>query len=166
MSAIRVLGEGVVLAAFGLCLGTFANAPSFAPVEGGKAIIRLTLSHGGQRLEDCRTRSAEELKSLAPNMRKARVCSRDRAAVHVMLAFDGTTLVDRRITAGGVAGDSPARAYDTFEVPPGRHRLVLGLNDSGRAEGFDYAFDREVDLVAGQSLSVDFRSTGGGFVVE
>ncbi len=55
--------------------------------------------------------------------------------------------------------------YKRFAVPVGVTTLSVRLRDSGRDEGFDYAYSATADLEAAQNLVIDFHAEQGGFSV-
>ena len=164
--ALKYLGQGVFYVAIGALIGYFANAPSYSRVPEDKALIKLSFSHGAGHKGDCRKRTREELAKLAPNMRKAMDCPRERLPVVVEFDLDGKTVYSDVLPPTGLSGDGPARAYERFVVPAGSHRLAARLRDTDRVEGFDYVTESEVDLAAGQSLAIDFDAVGGGFKIQ
>jgi hypothetical protein len=164
--ALKYLGQAVFYVAIGILIGYFANAPSYSRVPEDDALIKLSFSHGAGHKGECRRRTREELEKLAPNMRKALDCPRERLPVVVEFDLDGKTVYSDLLPPTGLSGDGPARAYERFVVPAGSHRLVARLRDSDRAEGFDYVTEAEVDLAEGQSLAIDFNAVSGGFKIE
>jgi hypothetical protein len=166
MTITQIIGQGVVLAVFAAALGYGSQRPIYAPVDPDRAVIRIALAHGGKRLDGCRDRNAEELAKLAPNMRKKRVCDRARAPIRIEVKIDGATHVQETLGPGGIAGDGPARYHRVIEVASGEHVIEAALADSGRESGFDYHVRKAVALSAGQSLAINFRPLGDGFVFE
>lgn len=163
-SALRYLGQGAIYLVFVVCLGYFSDRPAYTHFPPDMALLKLSFSHGGQPKAPCRQLSREELAKLAPNMRRATKCERERLPVLVELEVDGKLLYRATLEPTGLARDGRSRAYQRFTVPAGRHELVARLRDSARAEGFDYEHREEVDLASQQSLAIDFHSETGGFV--
>jgi hypothetical protein len=164
--ALKYVGQGVFYVAIAALIGYFANAPSYSRVPPDHALIKLSFTHGAEHRGDCRRRTAEELAKLAPNMRKPMDCPRERLPVTVELDIDGKTVYTGILPPTGLSGDGPSRTDQRFVVQAGPHRLGARLRDSVRAEGFDYVMERDVDLAAGQSLSIDFDAVSGGFKIE
>jgi hypothetical protein len=106
------------------------------------------------------------LAKLAPNMRKAVECPRERLPVTTELELDGKLLYAATLPPTGLSGDGPSRAYERFVVPPARHVLTVRLRDTARAESFDHVEQKEVDLAPGQILAIDFDAVKGGFRFE
>ncbi|MDX2145094.1 MAG: hypothetical protein SFV19_17195 [Rhodospirillaceae bacterium] len=162
----QLIAQGLVYAAVAAGLAYGSAAPAYRRLAEDQAQITFTVVHGGQRLEDCRDRSAEELAARAPNMRKKRVCARRRAPVDVELYLDDRLVMAVAAPPGGLSGDGASRVYRRFAVPTGAHVLEARLRDSGRAEGFDHVRQVDVQLRPGQNLAVDYRPSDGGFVFE
>ncbi len=70
--------QGVCYAAFMGVVWYFSTSPAYEHLPPGQAVVKLSLQHAGQRKQACRERSAEELAKLAPNMRAATVCPREK----------------------------------------------------------------------------------------
>ena len=157
------LGQGAVYGLLALGIGYFSDRPAHTHFPPDLALIKLSFAHGARK-EDCRPRTAEELANLPPNMRRPKVCSRERLPVAVELLLDGEPLYKAVLPPTGLAGDGPSRAYQRFAVPPGQHELTARLRDTARAEGFDYERTVVVDLAPAQSLAIDFRGEMGGFI--
>lgn len=162
---VRYLWQGVLYLLFAATVGYFSDTPAYTYVEAGKAVIKLSLSHAGKRLVECRRRTAEELAELPPNMRKAMDCPRRRWPVTVEMELDGAAIYRRRAAPAGLAGDGESSFYRTFTVEAGRHRLVLRMKDHGEGGGFDYGWEKEVDLAPAQVLVVGFDKLDKRFVI-
>lgn len=164
MKPAQFAGQGLALILFAVFLGYFSANPSYTHVDPGKALIKLSLRHAGQRKGECRRLSPEEIAKLAPNMRRVMDCPRERVDVVVELALDGEVLFHASLAPKGLARDGASAVYQRFVVEPGRHHMRARLRDSNRAEGFDYETEADIDLRPGQNLAVDFRSDIGEFV--
>lgn len=163
VSIPRLLGQAVLYAAFVAVIGYFATSPAYTYMDPQAAVITLSFSHAGEREHECRRLSPEEIAALAPNMRRPMDCPRGRVSVLVELGLDGETLYRASLRPSGFAGDGASSVFERFEVAAGRHHLEVRLRDSRREEGFDYKLERDIELVPGQSLVVDFRPGTGGF---
>ena len=145
-----------------VALGTFSTAPRFSAIAADEALVRLSLIHSAERKYPCRTRSSEELSKLAPNMRAAEDCPRERSALRIQLEVDGRIVLDHEAAPAGLRRDGNAAVYCRLPVPAGRHRIVARLRD--RAEGgFNYHGEATVDLAPGHVLLIDFVAAKGGF---
>jgi len=164
-AAARILGQIAVYAAIAAVLGYFSQAPAYVHAPPGKAMIKLSFSHGAKAKGGCRRLTAKELADLAPNMRRPFSCPRQRLPVVVELDLDGRPLYRAVLPPTGLAGDGPSRVYRRFVVDPGDHDIVVRLRDTDRKQGFDYRTEARVKLVARQNLVIDFSPTAGRFVI-
>jgi hypothetical protein len=160
---VRILAQLVLYVPLMALIGYFSTEPRFSPVREGEALVRVSFIHAAQRKQECRQRSAEELARLAPNLRAALDCPRERADLLVELELDGATVLRREVKTAGFQRDGNAVLYQRLAVPAGRHRIVARLRD--RAEGdFNYVKEQTVELDAGRVLLIDFNATRGGFL--
>jgi hypothetical protein len=164
-SVLRYPLQAAVYAGIALLIGYFADAPAYVHFPPDRAQIKLTLVHGAERRQECHQRSDEELKQLAPNMRKKVVCPRERLPVWLEVILDDQVLYRESLPPTGLSKDGPSHAYQRFVVEPGRYRLQLHLRDSARTEGYDYQLDRDIELRPQQNLAIDFRAEIGGFLL-
>lgn len=162
---LRWVGQAVFFGVTAAVVGLFASWPSYRQFPEEMAQIKLSLSHGAQRVEACRKLTAEEIARLPPQARRPNTCARERLPIHVQLLVDGEPVFDEVVAPGGLAGDGPARIYRKLLVAPGQRALVARLKDSDRADAFDYEMRTEVTLEPQQSLAIDFRADAGGFVL-
>ena len=162
---LRYIGQAVVYLGIAALLGIFSNAPAYVHFPPSQAAITLSLVHSAQRKEECRRLSAQEIAELAPNMRKALSCPRERLPLWLEVTLDGKVLFQESLPPTGLWSDGPARVYQRFTATPGRHSLALRMRDSARTEGFDYQFDSSIELTPQQALIIDFRPESGGFIL-
>ena len=144
-------------------IGYFSTEPRFSMLGPDEALLRLSFIHAAERKEPCRERSAEELAKLAPNMRAALDCPRERATLLVELEVDGRIALRREVPPAGVQRDGNATVYHRLPVPAGRHRIVARLRDRP-GEGFDFVGETTLELAPGAALLIDFSKAKGGFV--
>jgi len=155
--------QAACYAAFVAVVGYFSTSPPYGALPPGEALVKLSFQHAGQRKAPCRERSAEELAKLAPNMRAAQVCERERAPVAVAVTMDGKPLFTVVAPPTGLSRDGASTVYRRLAVPAGEHHFVAKLKDT--ADG-DYAFvgDRTIDLKPGRILVIDFDPKEGGWL--
>ena len=156
--------QAVLYGAFAATLGWFSTSPAFEPLPPGHALIRVSLNHAGQRKAACRTRTPEELAKLAPNMRAAEDCPRERAPVRVKVELDGKSVADIVAIPAGLSRDGASVAYRRIPVPAGTHRIRVALADDA-AGTFDRVREEEMRLDPGRVLVVDFEPGKGGIVL-
>jgi len=163
MKALRFVAQLALYAPLMAILAYFSTEPRFSVVAPDGALLRVSFIHTTQRKEACRERSAEELAKLAPNMRAALDCPRERSSLLVELELDGRVVLSREVRPAGLRRDGNAAVYQRMPLPAGRHRIVARLRD--RADGdFNYMKDETVQLAAGRVLVIDFNASQGGFV--
>lgn len=164
ISGLRYLGQALAYALFAVFIGYFATRPAYTHLDPDKAMIKMSFSHAGAHVEECRRLSQEELNKVAPNMRRPTECLRERVPLQVELWLDGDLIYQASLAPSGVAGDGASTAYRKFPVPAGNHHLVARLRDSRRETGFDYDQSADVSLVPLQNFVIDFRPEMGGFL--
>jgi hypothetical protein len=163
---LALAGQAVLYALFAATIGWFSFHPRYQHLAPDQALLKLSFSHPGQLREACRTRSAEELAKLPPNMRQPLDCPRERSPVTVELTLDGAVVARDVVPPTGVARDGPSTLYARFAVPAGEHRLAVRINDSVREPGFIYTREEAVQLAPGRILVVDFDPGKGGILFQ
>lgn len=165
MKPRQIVLQILAYAVFAAVLGYFATAPAYVHLDPEKALIKLSFSHAGKRKTECRRLSPEEIAKLAPNMRQALDCPRERVPLLVELFLDDELLYRDFLRPSGLARDGTSAAYEQFPAEPGSHHLVVRLRDTRRSEGFDWEFESDLHLVPQQNFVVDFRAEAGGFKI-
>ncbi|MCR4300222.1 MAG: hypothetical protein NUV51_01290 [Sulfuricaulis sp.] len=161
---MRYIGQGLFYGLFVAVIGYFSVAPAYVHFPADQALIKVSFSHAGQPLEECRARTAEELEQLPPNMRIPMQCGRERSPVTFELELDGKSIYRAELRPRGLSHDGASTVYQRFPVPAGRHRLRARLKDSVRVQDFNYTREADVTVVPGQVFVVDFNARAGGFV--
>jgi hypothetical protein len=156
----RFLGQAVLYAAFALAIGYFSTSPAYIHLAPDQALLKLSFSHGAQRIGGCRNRSDEELAKMPPNMRIRLDCPRERAPVLIELELDGAPLFRESLPPSGLSRDGSASVYRRFVVPAGTHRLSARLSDNAKGE-FNYRSEKTVTLAPAQIVVVEFHAPGG-----
>jgi len=152
--------QALCYGAFIAVVGYFATSPPYVHLKPGDALVKLTFQHAGQRKEVCRERSAEELAKLAPNMRAATVCPRERVPVEVEIAMNGKPLFAVVAPPTGLSRDGASTVYRRIEVPAGKHHFVARMKDAPGG-GFGIVAERTVDLRPGRILVIDYDAKDG-----
>lgn len=149
-------------AAFAAFIGYFSSAPPYRHLDPGLAVVKLSFSHAGERRQECRSRSPEELAKLAPNMRAALDCPRERSDVRVEVEMDGKLIYRLEVRASGLRHDLPSTVYRRLEVRAGHHTFRARLADTPDGS-FRHHGEASVDLAPGRVLVIDFVASRGGF---
>lgn len=162
MKALRIAAQLALYVPLMLVLGYFSTEPRFSAVGPDEALVRVSFIHATERKEKCRSRSAEELAKLAPNMRAGLDCPRERTPLTVELELDGKVVLSREVQPSGLQRDGNAVVYQRMAVPAGKHRVIARLRDRPGA-GFNYVKDETVEIAGGRVLLIDFSAERGGF---
>jgi len=163
MKALRAAAQLALYLPLMALLGYFSTEPRFSAIAAGDALVRVSLIHAAERRYPCRQRSAEELAKLAPNMRAAEECRRERSPVLVELEVDGKSYLRREVAPAGLHRDGNAALYVRLPLPAGRHRIAARLRDRPAGD-FNHQREETVELAPGQVLLIDFVAGKGGFV--
>ena len=162
MKALRIAAQFALYVPLMAILAYFSTEPRFSMVAPDEALVRVSFIHATQRREACRERSAEELAKLAPNMRAAQDCPRERSPLLVEVELDGKLVLRREVQSSGLRHDGNVAVYERMALPAGRHRIVARLRDRAQGE-FNYAKDETLELAGGRVLIIDFNAARGGF---
>ncbi|MDH5205755.1 MAG: hypothetical protein OEY75_00280 [Hylemonella sp.] len=162
---LRYAGQAFLYALFALVIGYFSTSPPYRMLEDDQALLRLSLQHAGQLRFDCRQRSAAELAKLAPNMRTAADCPRERSPVAVRVELDQQALIDEVFAPAGLSRDGAAAGYRRLPIQAGSHTLRVRINDDARRTDFPYEKSVTLDVRPGQVLLIDFRPELGGILI-
>ncbi len=162
---LRWIGQAVLYAAFALVVGVFSTWPPYRMLADDQALLRLSLLHPGKPKTDCRTRSAEELAKMPPQMRTAIDCPRERSPVIVRVELDGRAVIDESFSPAGLKRDGASAAYRRLPISAGPHSLRVQLNDDARRSDFPYERTVALDVKPGQIVLIDFNAEQGGVLI-
>jgi len=163
---ISWIGQALLYGLFALIIGYFSSSPPYRHLPADQALIKLSFSHEGKLVSECRRRTAEELAKLAPNMRAPMDCPRGRSPVTVEIDLDGTPAYRHVAMPSGLSKDGASTVYHRFPVHSGEHRLAIRLNDDARTTGFHYRREEMVILKQGRVLVIDFNQEAGGITLQ
>ena len=159
------LGQGALYALFALAIGTFSHWPPYRHLAADQALIKLSFTHHGRLVSECRPLSEAELAKLPPNMRTPMKCPRERVPVLVELDIDGVPAARHSASPSGLSKDGASAVYRRLPVQAGPHRITVRLKDSAGSTGFDYSRDESVTLRPAQVLVIDFDASKGGITL-
>jgi hypothetical protein len=163
---ISWIGQALLYALFALIIGYFSTSPPYRHLPPDQALIKLSFSHQGKLIAECRQRTPEELAKLAPNMRAPLDCQRERSPVTVEIDLDGAPAYRHVAKPSGLSKDGASTVYHRFAVPAGEHRLAIRLNDDAHAPGFNNRREETVSLKPGKVLVIDFNREAGGITLQ
>jgi len=165
-SPLAWAGQLLLFGVFALVIGVFSRWPEYRHLDADQALIKLSFTHAGKRVAECRQLSAEELAKLPPNMRAATKCERERAPVRVEVDVDGAPAVRHVAQPSGLSKDGASAVYQRLSVPAGEHRIAVRLKDSAGGSSFDYQREQAVKLAPAQILVIDFDAEKGGITLQ
>jgi quinol-cytochrome oxidoreductase complex cytochrome b subunit/coenzyme F420-reducing hydrogenase delta subunit len=163
----RVAGwsrQAVAYSVFAILVGLFSVWPKYRLLSEDEAVVSLTFSHAGQRLQECRRFTQQELQELPPNMRKPDECPRGRHPVEVSFSVDGEEVYRSTHLPSGIWSDGASTVYQRLKMPSGTHLLQIRMRDSGRTVDFDFDQQQSLELVPGQNVVVEFDQTQQEFI--
>lgn len=150
------IGQALLYALFALVIGVFSGWPPYGHLGSDQALVKLSFSHTGKPVAECRTQTAEELAKLPPNMRAPVRCPRERSPIVVELDIDGRPALRRSARPSGLSRDGASSVYHRIVVGAGAHRVAVRLNDDARRPGFTHEREASVTLAPGRILVIDF----------
>jgi hypothetical protein len=158
-------GQALLYALFALVIGTFSRWPVYHPLGAGLAQIKVSFTHAGKPVGDCRRLTEAELAQLPPNMRAPMQCPRERSPVTVEVDVGGKTAMRRTVAPSGLSRDGASAVYQRLEVPAGEQRIAVRLNDDARRTGFTHEREATLTLAPAQVLVIDFDAGKGGITL-
>ncbi len=159
------LGQALLYGAFAAAIGVFSRWPPYQHVAPDQALLKLSFSHPGKPVSECRRATAEELAKLPPNMRAPMRCPRERSPITVEVDVDGRTALRRVAPPSGLSRDGASALYHRKQRPAGAHQIAVRLNDDVRAAGFNHTREASVTLKPAQILVIDFDPEKGGITL-
>lgn len=165
LKPVRYLLQAVNYTVFMALIWYFATGPSVRIIEDDEGMLTIAFAHAGELREPCRRLSQEELMKLPPNMRKLEECARERSPVAIEASLDGKKIYSVVMQPPGLFGDGGVDVFFSEKIPAGKHHLDIKMDDSVRNEGFNYTFEKEIQIKPSHILLVDFDSATG-FVIK
>lgn len=159
------IGQAGLYALFALVIGALSRWPAYHPIAANEALIKVSFSHTGKPVAECRKQTPEELAKLPPNMRAPMICPRERSPVTVQVDVGGKPALRRVAPPTGLSHDGPSSVYLRLPVPAGEQRIAVRLNDDARSSGFTYQREETVTLEPSQVLVIDFDAEKGGITM-
>lgn len=141
----------------------FSIKPSYHQLENNQAVITLSFTHATKLREACRKLSQQELMKLAPNMRLATDCPRERSPMQLELYLDDKLLTKATVEPTGYHKDQGVNIFQRIKVLAGEHKLRVWMNDDVNINGPTYRYEKNVLLKPEQQLLIDFNAGSGGF---
>jgi hypothetical protein len=155
-----IAGQAILYGAFAAFIGYFATSPKYQQIPPDVALIKLSISHLGDR--ECRKRTPEELAKLPPNMRAPMDCPRERSDIRLEMDLDGQPVLQTVMRPTGLYKDGVSTIYRRFEVKAGAHQVAVRMNDNLVKPGFNFVKEAQVTLAPAQVMVIDFNPDKGG----
>ena len=142
----------VVVAAAALALMARASAAPLAFHVSSASHLRLSWSARPERIEVCRTLSAEELAQRAEHMRQRVECEGHFATYALRVTVDGQPAGDLVVQGAGLRHDRPLYLLHEFEVPAGTHAIGVSFTRREKTDDDAAAFAEAVAPAADTGL--------------
>lgn len=162
---MKYIVQTLAYAAFAAVVGLLSVWPGYELLGDEQAMISLSFSHAGRRIEECRRLTREELNELPPNMRKPSDCPRERHPITVQFRLDGAVVYQDTLPPSGLWSDGKATVYRRLTIDAGEHALIIGMGESGRDNGIDFELRTIRDIAPGQNLVIDFDEVQQTFII-
>jgi hypothetical protein len=156
-------GQAALYLVSGLLIAYLSDHPTYTRMEPNTSLLKLSLTHPGDKADPCHERTKEELAKLPPNMRSKMECSRRRVPVMLELDLDGKKIYSQSSEPAGLSKDGASRFYARFVIPSGPHKLTARMRD-GVEDRFNYEASADVMLESGHILVVDYAGDKRDFI--
>jgi hypothetical protein len=117
----RLLGQGLVYLLAAAVTGYLASRPIYHQVPADMAQIKMSLSHGAERVAECRRLTAEEIAKLPAAQRRPHTCERQRVPIRVQLVVDDAVSMTRNSCQAACRGTGRQGLYQSV---PGARRAA------------------------------------------
>lgn len=149
--------------AFAAITGYLSIAPAYQYADPELAVIKLSLSHAADRVEECVKLTPDDINARALKGESLNDCERERLPLTVEVDVDGETVIGVTAKPSGLWSDGPSSVYERIDVAAGPHTITVRLRDSARESGWDYEQSESVALSPGRYFTITFRAAHGGF---
>ncbi len=156
---LNTLGQALAYLAFALVLGYFSSQPSYHPFPEDHALVKLSISHAGNRKQACTQRLTANQRNIPASARKLMDCPRERHPVTIEMMIDDEIVFNASSQPSGLSNDGKSLFYHRFPVPTGKHKIAVRLFEAEVSKGSQYQFNQSVDLKAGTITVVGFNPT-------
>ena len=160
----RATGIGLAVAGT-LAIGALSQAPYTAD-RAPHGVVRLAWRARGERVEQCRRLTPEELERLPAHMRQEESCEGRVLPSRLQVSIDGARAVDDQVQAAGARHDRPLYVYRELPLQTGTHAIAVvfareGAIPPGKREESDatparLALDTTVAVLARRVLLVTY----------
>jgi hypothetical protein len=116
------LGQALLYALFAVFIGVFSHWPVYHPLPPGEALIKVSFTHTGKPVGDCRPLTEAEKAKLPPQMRPKQICPRERSPVSIEVDINGQRVLARTAEPSGLKRDGSSAVYQRLQVPAGEQK--------------------------------------------
>jgi hypothetical protein len=159
MSKSRVL---LIAAISALALGLigWGSRAGYRSGAGDHALLRLSWRLRGERIENCRNRTQQELDALPAHMRTPRLCETRSVPYRLIVTIDGGEPHTTILRPAGARHDRPIYVLQDSALAPGTHHVTVVCVRADRATPL-LRFDGSLNFFRGyiELITVD-ESTG------
>ena len=106
-------------AGFAYVVGYLSFWPRYHYASPDMAVIKVSLSHAANHVNPCVKLTPQQIAKLAPNMRHALLCERQRLPLIFELDVDGNAALRIKALPSGLWGDGLSSVYERFDLSPG-----------------------------------------------
>lgn len=161
---MKLVIEALCYAFFMAAIAYLSVLPRVRLLPDDMGIISISVSHAGQRIVECRQLSQDELNKLAPNMRTAQDCPRERFPVRIEILANEQSVYAATVAPSGLWSDGKSIAFDRMRLQAGDYHLQARLSDDGDPDSYGYSTAQSVTLRPGQNLVIGFDERDQRFV--
>ncbi len=165
-SPLQIIGQALAYLALAVVIGIFSTWPGYTHLQENLSVVKLSISHIGERKGECRERETPKVAVTKSSRRALMICPRERLPVRLELTLDGAVIFDQEMQPSGLSNDGPSYFYQKLIIPTGPHSLMVRMRDSDRTDGFDYETIEEVSLSPGQVLAIRFNDAENALVLD
>lgn len=114
---------GLVLALAATCGIAWASRIRMAPYPSTDAMLRLAWSARPERIEVCRSPTADEMAARPQHMRQELICEGTAATYRLEVRVDDALVVEQEVHGGGLRRDRRLYVFRELAVRPGANRI-------------------------------------------
>lgn len=131
--------------------------------------IRLSFRIPSGYVENCITRTPEELAKLPVHMRLPKVCERKPVTYQLSVKVDGRESISRKIHHGGYRSDRPIYVDEEVSLIPGHHAVEMILNPEHpqkEASLLNLQWSGDVHILQGKIVLFMYDSTHQNIIIK
>lgn len=153
MNATRVVAIAVALLATAT-VGLGSRAP-YSPPGSEASLLRLSWRLRGDRNEECRPRTDEELAALPAHMRSPEICKGHLVSYLLTLRIDDAPPLRRTFVPAGAKGDRPIFVMHDQPLTASEHTIGIEFTPmEGEGERAPLEFHARIRVVPGQIVLI------------